>query len=50
MKKSQYNSPSHIPYQTKKFGDELTTRLILVCVGSAIGLGACLVFLMKWLG
>tara|TARA_Y100000034_G_C6867721_1_gene395680 strand:+ start:831 stop:941 length:111 start_codon:yes stop_codon:yes gene_type:complete len=34
----------------KKFGDELTTGLILACIGAAAGVGACLVFLMKWLG
>ena len=49
MKKSQYTSSSNVPYQPKKFGDELTAGLILVCVGSVIGAGMCLVFLMKLL-
>ena len=47
MKKSQYSSPSHIPYQPKKFGEELTIRLTLSYIAAAIGLGAVLIFLIK---
>ena len=48
MKRNQYNTPSHIPYQRRKrFGDEITTGLILACLASVILFGAALVALMR---
>lgn len=50
MRKTQHNTPSHVPYQRPSFGSELTTGLILACISAAIAFGAFMVLLIKWLG